>query len=503
MASNILVIRADAGVVMGTGHVMRCVALAQAWQDTGGHVVFLIASSTLAIDEYLQCEGMEVIHSEAAPGSAGDVNFLEQVAAKSNAEWVVVDGYQFNSDYQRAIKQAGLRLLFVDDTGECGPYFADLILNQNITACEQIYAQRQPYSRLLLGTKYAMLRREFRNWREQRKRFPNVAQRILISIGGSDPDGLTVRLTNAFAKDFEFDIQLTVVAGGSNPRVDELQRLHQEQKMQRLLIDVRDMSKVIAEADLAILCGGGTLWETLFMGCPTLSYSRAGVTEKIIEMLSRDDLILDLGPVEAFDEAAVRSAVGNLIPTAQKRESMAERGKELVDGRGVSRVLENFANPVFEDKTVVLEPIANRERNEFLQMALDYFSELNPAFHPSQEWHTSYFESIQAKSNYSLCWIMHGKEKAGFVLFGIEDHRFLPRTAGVICELYVLPELRRKGVARKCAESALQQLAKSSAGKIQLEVVEGNSAAVSFWKSLGFRKRAESFVLQTQPDSRK
>ncbi len=84
-----------------------------------------------------------------------------ELAAAHRASWIVVDGYQFDIAYQRALKAAGLKVLVVDDGGRCGTYCADLVLDQNLDASEVAYSNREAYTRLLLGTRYVMLRREF------------------------------------------------------------------------------------------------------------------------------------------------------------------------------------------------------------------------------------------------------------------------------------------------------------------------------------------------------
>jgi len=140
-------------------------------------------------------------------------------------------------------------------------------------------------------------------------------------------------------------------------------------------------------------------------------------------------------------------------------------------------------------------PIAESERSDFLAMAAQYFSQLNSSFAPQEDWKRHYFETIHATPNVFLRWIVSGHERAGFILFGIEKHRFLPRHCGAVYELYVAPEFRGRGIARTCAAQAIQELWTFGPSKIELEVVEGNSGALALWKSLGFRKKSERFVL--------
>jgi ribosomal protein S18 acetylase RimI-like enzyme len=139
--------------------------------------------------------------------------------------------------------------------------------------------------------------------------------------------------------------------------------------------------------------------------------------------------------------------------------------------------------------------IAASEREEFEHAAIEYFSELNPKFVPKNDWKEHYFQNIVSNPECFLRWIVCERQRAGFILFGLENHRFLPRKTGAIYELYVYPEFRRRGIARVCAEKAIRELWTYSPSKIQLEVVEGQTVAASFWKSLGFQKETERFVL--------
>jgi ribosomal protein S18 acetylase RimI-like enzyme len=140
-------------------------------------------------------------------------------------------------------------------------------------------------------------------------------------------------------------------------------------------------------------------------------------------------------------------------------------------------------------------PVACSERELFLRIAIEYFSELNPSFVPNEDWKGHYFETIQSNPQVFLQWILCGEERAGFILFGVESARFMPRKTGVVYELYVAPEFRRRGIARLCASEAIRRLWEFRPTKIQLEVIQGNAGAVALWKSLGFQKVSERFIL--------
>ena len=192
-----LVVRADASTQIGTGHVMRCLALAQAWQDVSSDVIFIMATKTPAIEARLKSEGMEVVYIPVQIGSVEDARETINLTRKFDTDWIVVDGYSFGGDYQKIIKDDGLRLLMIDDYGHAEHYYGDIVLNQNISADEKLYVNREPYTQLLLGVKYTLLRREFWQWRGWKREIPIVARKVLVTLGGSDPDNVTLKVIQA------------------------------------------------------------------------------------------------------------------------------------------------------------------------------------------------------------------------------------------------------------------------------------------------------------------
>src|SRR5262249_16395726 len=109
-----LVFRCDAGFALGTGHVMRCLALAQGWQDIGGEVVFATREMPVALRERLRAEGITVVQ---LGGDAGEQDAVETLAIirERRARWVVADGYRFTLQWQRSVRDAGCRVLAFDD----------------------------------------------------------------------------------------------------------------------------------------------------------------------------------------------------------------------------------------------------------------------------------------------------------------------------------------------------------------------------------------------------
>jgi len=336
-----LVVRCDATVAIGTGHAMRCLALAQAWQDTGGRAVFAMAQATAAVEERLQREGMAVARLKAEPGSADDVQETVALARGKQVSWVVADGYCFRADFQSALKNADLKLLFIDDDGRAGRYSADVVLNQNANASENSYSNREPYTRLLLGSRYVLLRREFERWREWKREIPVLGRKILITMGGSDPDNLTSRAIEAVMEARIEGAEAVAVVGGSNPHLELLDRLVAQCGASiRLLKEPSNMPDLLAWADLALIAAGGTLWELLFMGCSVLSYARNRVQAQIISQLSDQGMVGMLGYPQDSTRMQAAAALVELAKSQERRARFSQLARGLIDGHGAERVLQ-------------------------------------------------------------------------------------------------------------------------------------------------------------------
>jgi UDP-2,4-diacetamido-2,4,6-trideoxy-beta-L-altropyranose hydrolase len=476
---------------------MRCLALAQAWQDNGGRVIFAMAEVTSAVTSRLAAEGMEVIAIDAPMASEDDARFVGELAREQSAACVVLDGYHFDAAYETKIKSAGVKLLLVDDAGFARACAADLILNANSDASESMYPQRKEGAKVLLGTRYALLRREFLARNEWKRQNVPVARHVLVTMGGSDPDNLTSLAVQALGMAKTQGLRATIVAGGSNPRLDLLRKEVSAQGANIQLQDsVLDMPDLMAQADMAIIAGGGTLWELLYMSCPVLSFGRASVQRRILDDLDAQGIVKHLGDPQDADPASLANTIDEWANSQEKRARMAKSGREKVDGDGATRVRNLLAVPDQVPMTVTLQAIVETDRDAFLRMAEQHFRGLNPAFSPQEDWTQHYFSRLLASPRMLARWIMVGSRRAGFALYGVEDHRFLPRLTGMIYEVFVLPEFRRMGVARTSARLAIDELQRLSPTKIQLEVMEGNDGAVALWRSLGFEKVAARFVMK-------
>jgi UDP-2,4-diacetamido-2,4,6-trideoxy-beta-L-altropyranose hydrolase len=337
--SDLLLIRADGGTRIGSGHVMRCLALAQGWQRAGGRAVFAQAESTPSLENRLGASGIEVRRLDAAPGSSLDATQTARLAREQDATWVVADGYGFGADWQKAIKDAGLRLLLWDDYGHAEHYSADLVLNQNFHAVAGMYSRREPCTRLLLGPRYAQIRGEFLDWRGLKREIPAVARKVLVTMGGADPDNVTGKVVQALAP-LQI-IEAIVVAGGDNPNIEALRSaVAPLSSFVRLVMNAPNMPELMAWADIAVSAGGSTCLELAFMGLPALLLPFVYNQQAIADSLERQGVAWNFGPPEELTPAEIAERVAKLGASQEARIELAMCGRRLVDGLGSSRVVD-------------------------------------------------------------------------------------------------------------------------------------------------------------------
>jgi UDP-2,4-diacetamido-2,4,6-trideoxy-beta-L-altropyranose hydrolase len=338
-----LVLRVDASTEIGIGHFMRCLALAQGWMDAGGSAIFLMSKSSPSLEARLRSEGARAVHLRVTAGSANDAAQTADIASNIRASWVVVDGYHFGSEYQKDVKARGLKLLFLDDNGHTDYYCADLVLNQNLHANVGLYKRREPFTQLLLGTNYVLLRREFLRWRGRENTTAEKGKKVLVTLGGSDQENVTSKVIRALQKLEIPGMEVKIVVGGSNPNLSALMSLAQSAAVPIVLEkDVSNMPELMGWADMAVVSGGTTVWEMAFMGVPYAIIAIADNQLSIAEHLGEMGMALNLGWHEKVAEENISLAVERLLKDPARRGEMARLGRQMVDGLGVSRVLKRM-----------------------------------------------------------------------------------------------------------------------------------------------------------------
>ncbi|AUN32248.1 UDP-2,4-diacetamido-2,4,6-trideoxy-beta-L-altropyranose hydrolase [Niveispirillum cyanobacteriorum] len=261
----LILIRADASPAKGTGHIMRCLALAEALRAQGDHVAFVTAEITPSLADRLAADGWgHYIVTGDGPAA------MLELSNRLKADALVVDSYWLDTDWRAAVRPGFRAVLALDDLAD-RPLHADLVWNPSPLAHTLPYDRLAPGAGLLFGDAYLLLRQEIAR-AALGPRLP-LADRdsILLTFGGSDPAGLTVPVVKRLAPALPAGMHLDVVAGGSNPALDCIRAACARFPDQvRLHVDSRRMGELMAGAGLAVTAGGGTVGELATLAVPTL-----------------------------------------------------------------------------------------------------------------------------------------------------------------------------------------------------------------------------------------
>jgi UDP-2,4-diacetamido-2,4,6-trideoxy-beta-L-altropyranose hydrolase len=328
-----VLIRADGGAGIGLGHVTRCLALAGALRAKGAEVTFLTSGDDDGVLAKIKAAGCGVETLPKGGDEDDAIAYLLKRAAKPDL--VVLDSYRVELKHQLALKTAGLKLLAFDDSG-AGRFAADFVLNSSLAARAGNYSL-DAGARLLIGPNYALLRPEFLAAAE---RPPEAGTRLLVTMGGSDPAGLTRevwRLLDALPGEFSLDL----LVGAAYPDPGALKK-HVSSARHPTVVhhDPADVPGLMRRAAFAVSAAGGTCWELACLGVPAVLLVTADNQRGVADGLRAAGFAVSLGAARPFPAGELRAAVASLLTDGPRRAAMAAAGRKLVDGKGAGRVAE-------------------------------------------------------------------------------------------------------------------------------------------------------------------
>jgi len=348
--------RVDASLDIGTGHVMRCLTLAEALRQRGVKSAFVSRELSGHILETIASQGYEVYRLRApaltaAGGSlyarwlgvsvAEDAVETLHILREKPIDWIITDHYALDTEWEQAARTVTrARLMVIDDLAN-RHHDCALLLDQNLHA--NLKTRYRPWvaaeTRLLLGPSFALVRPAFEHQRQKMRLRSGEVKSILIFMGGTDPENHTARVLEALRILGRTDIQVNVVLGGTNPHITALQA-HWTASFIRWHVQTSAMPQLMADSDLAIGGGGTASWERCCLGLPTIILSIAENQESIAAELDHQQLAVYAGRAQDLDSAQLAKILQDLLLEPTRLRQMSERATACVDGRGAVRVAE-------------------------------------------------------------------------------------------------------------------------------------------------------------------
>lgn len=358
-----VVFRADASVQIGTGHVMRCLTLAQGLAERGHECRFITRLHEGNLSDFIAQRGFQVHALDAPdesnqPGSASEYARWLGVSERDDAaacipviddihpDWVVVDHYSLGAVWERAtISRKRVRVMVIDDLAN-REHHCDLLLDQTYGRGKDDYRSLVPPEvELLCGAEYSLLRQEFAELRSYslNRRTSGDLEHLLVTMGGVDKDNATEQVLSALKNsNLPEQCKLTVVMGNNAPWLANVQNTAAGLPWPtEVRVGVRDMAALMAECDVAIGAAGATSWERCCLGLPTIMIVLADNQRLVAKGLASAGAALVIGRMDCvLQELPV--AIQQLVSSEQNRLEMSNRAAAIVDGRGVERVIDQM-----------------------------------------------------------------------------------------------------------------------------------------------------------------
>ncbi|MGV7214027.1 UDP-2,4-diacetamido-2,4,6-trideoxy-beta-L-altropyranose hydrolase [Bradyrhizobium sp. UFLA05-112] len=354
-----VIIRVDASVQMGMGHLTRCLTLANVLAEGGTKSCFLMRGHAASLVALVESNGHAVRLLPDPPASNRMISnsvrsyahwlpttwqhdaeqTFEAMDEIGPVDWLIVDHYALDADWESACRRKGVRILAIDDLAD-RLHDCDILLDQNLVAqMDTRYRDRVSTACVqLLGPRYALLRPEFAAQRRLLVARNGEVGRILVCFGGSDPTNETSKALEAIAGLVESRLAMDVVIGSSNPHADSVAQLCGKLPGADLYRGADNVAELMRRADLSIGAGGVMSWERCCLGLPVVAVDIAANQIGGLVALEKAGAAIYLGPAASVTGHRLGGAIRALLDDPARTRALGEAALALVDGQGSHRV---------------------------------------------------------------------------------------------------------------------------------------------------------------------
>jgi UDP-2,4-diacetamido-2,4,6-trideoxy-beta-L-altropyranose hydrolase len=358
-----VVIRVDASQKIGLGHVMRCLALAEGLYDKGATINFIIRDYSENLNKYIKSKGFKVnllpklIKTKSQKELIGyeqwlgtrqeiDADYTIHKLIGEKIDWLIVDHYALDCIWEKKLKPHTKNIMVIDDLAN-RIHDCDILLDQTFGRNKLDYKQLVPsYCQLLLGSKNALLRPDFKKFRssalQRRKRYSSICN-ILVSMGGMDEENITLRVLDALSLiQWKTTPTINIVLTAGAPYLQIVNdSLHKYDFSIRLLVDVNNMAELMLESDIAIGAGGSTSWERCCLALPTVLIILSENQQEVGKNLAEARAVVTLQKNDKM-EKDIKQSIMSLIQDKNYYIEMCNNASKICDGSGVKRAFESI-----------------------------------------------------------------------------------------------------------------------------------------------------------------
>jgi UDP-2,4-diacetamido-2,4,6-trideoxy-beta-L-altropyranose hydrolase len=345
MANLQIAFRVDSSRDVGSGHVMRCLSLADFLAARGDSCAFLCRPAPGDLIGEIERHGHTVIRmpslaDESAISEPDDARATDEGLARFGFDWLVVDHYHLGIEWERSVRPSAQDLLVIDDIGR--DHECSLLLDQNLSnPMHSRYRRTLSEEKLLMGPQYALLRAEFAASRAAAvQRRGGMLGRFLVSMGGSDPSNATAKALAGLESAWQHGWHVDVIVGAGNPNSKSIESICSRLPAAKLHVQASNMAQLMSSADCAIGAGGSTTWERCCLGLPALVCMLSIDQASIATAVAQAGAQLLVGWDQEVTVADYTREVSAL--TSDRLLAMSASAAKICDGLGASRVAERI-----------------------------------------------------------------------------------------------------------------------------------------------------------------
>lgn len=336
--NNTILFRVDASEQIGSGHVMRCLTLAEELRGSCNEIIFICRELPGNLIKYIETRGFGVQRLPLGLETDNWQADAEQTRAillhnKLKPDWLIVDNYSLDKQWESALRLLVGRIMVIDDRAN-REHDCDLLLDQNYyhDLCSRYQGLVPEGTRRLLGPKYALLRREFRIARQQLSHRDGSIRRILVFYGGSDPTNETAKALKAIKLLNHHQIAADVVVGAANPNREAIKTICSGMVNTNFYCQVDNMAELMNRSDLALGAGGTSNWERCYLGLPAVVTIVAENQRETVEALAEAGIVWNLGWHQEVGADQLVESVKTLLNNPARVREMSQRGLALFEG---------------------------------------------------------------------------------------------------------------------------------------------------------------------------
>lgn len=318
-----IAIRADGNIKIGLGHIMRTLVLAEELKNLFN--IFYVCKWS---EE--NKKGIEIIKNNGYKCIFDSENY--------EADLIIIDSYNVDENYFSKLRKLSRKLMYIDDLHSLKYYDVDILLNRAIGA-ESINYNAAKNCRILLGSRYMILRKEFRE--NNAIEIKENVENILITFGGSDPVNMTYKVLECF-KNMNYNFKVVIGSSFSNENIKNIEKIKQLSSNIELFYNPK-MSKVFKMCDIAVTACGGTVYEIGSMAIPQIALAIADNQDNSTGE-KESGLYKYAGKYNEIEMHKLYDMVINLAQDYNLRKYFSKRQKEIIDKNGTDKIINEIIN---------------------------------------------------------------------------------------------------------------------------------------------------------------